>query len=64
MIVLMRQIDPHARAVRKQFDDQVDAVVRREAANRENSLRGCRNQHLSRCHVHPAVELRRDARIH
>ena len=30
LIVLMRQIDPDARAVRKQFDDQVDAVVRQD----------------------------------
>jgi hypothetical protein len=29
LIVLMRDIDPEARAVRKQYDDQVDAVVRR-----------------------------------
>jgi Peptidase S46 len=32
LIVLMRQIDPQARVVRKQFDDEVDAVVRREGA--------------------------------
>jgi hypothetical protein len=30
LIVVMRQIDPDARAVRKQFDDEVDAVVRRD----------------------------------
>jgi Peptidase S46 len=30
MIVLMRQIDPDARVFRKQFDDQVDAVVRQD----------------------------------
>ena len=30
LIVLMRQIDPDARVVRKQFDDQVDAVVRQD----------------------------------
>jgi len=30
LIVLMRDIDPEARAVRKQYDDQVDAVVRRD----------------------------------
>jgi hypothetical protein len=28
LIVLMREIDPDARAVRKRFDDEVDAVVR------------------------------------
>jgi hypothetical protein len=33
LIVLMRQIDPQARVVRKQFDDQVDAVVRRDGGN-------------------------------
>ncbi len=32
LIVLMRQIDPQARVVRKQFDDEVDAVVRRDGA--------------------------------
>jgi len=30
LIVLMRAIDPDARAVRKQFEDKVDAVVRRD----------------------------------
>ena len=30
LIVLMRQIDPDARVVRKQFDDQVDSVVRQD----------------------------------
>jgi hypothetical protein len=32
LIVLMRNIDPEARAVRKRFDDEVDAVVRRDGA--------------------------------
>lgn len=32
LIVLMRAIDPEARAVRKRFDDEVDAVVRRDGA--------------------------------
>jgi hypothetical protein len=32
LIVLMRDIDPEARAVRKQFDDDIDAVVRRDGA--------------------------------
>jgi hypothetical protein len=32
LIVLMRAIDPDARAVRKQYDDQVDAVERRDGA--------------------------------
>ena len=32
LIVLMRDIDPEARAVRKRFDDEVDAVVRRDGA--------------------------------
>ena len=32
MIVLMRSIDPEARSVRKRFDDEVDAVVRRDGA--------------------------------
>jgi len=32
LIVLMRNVDPEARAVRKRFDDEVDAVVRREGA--------------------------------
>jgi hypothetical protein len=30
LIVLMRSIDPEARAVRKRFDDEVDAVARRD----------------------------------
>ncbi|MFB3915442.1 MAG: S46 family peptidase [Terriglobales bacterium] len=30
LIVLMRDIDPEARTVRKQYDDEVDAVVRRD----------------------------------
>lgn len=30
LIVLMRNIDPEARTVRKQYDDDVDAVVRRD----------------------------------
>lgn len=33
LIVLMRTIDPEARAVRKRFDDEVDAVVRQTGAN-------------------------------
>jgi len=32
LIVLMRTIDPEARAVRKRFDDEVDAVVQRDGA--------------------------------
>jgi hypothetical protein len=32
LIVLMRNIDPEARAVRKRFDDEVDAVARRDGA--------------------------------
>jgi hypothetical protein len=32
LIVLMRGVDPEARAVRKRFDDEVDAVVRRDGA--------------------------------
>jgi hypothetical protein len=32
MIVLWRKVDSEARAVRKRFDDQVDAVVRRDGA--------------------------------
>ena len=32
LIVLMRNVDPEARAVRKRFDDEVDAVVRRDGA--------------------------------
>ncbi len=32
LIVLMRKIDPEARSVRKRFDDEVDAVFRRDGA--------------------------------
>jgi hypothetical protein len=32
LIVLMRKVDPEARAVRKRFDDEVDAVVQRDGA--------------------------------
>jgi hypothetical protein len=32
LIVLMRNVDPEARAIRKRFDDEVDAVVRRDGA--------------------------------
>jgi hypothetical protein len=32
LIVLMRNVDPQARAVRKRYDDQVDAVERRDGA--------------------------------
>ncbi len=32
LIVLMRNVDDEARAVRKRFDDEVDAVVRRDGA--------------------------------
>jgi hypothetical protein len=32
MIVLMRNVDPEAREVRKRFDDEVDAVVQRDGA--------------------------------
>jgi Peptidase S46 len=32
LIVMMRNVDPAARAVRKRFDDEVDAVVRRDGA--------------------------------
>ena len=33
LIVLMRNVDSEARVVRKRFDDEVDAVVRRDGAN-------------------------------
>jgi len=33
LIVLMRNVDSEARAVRKRFDDEVDAVVRRDGAS-------------------------------
>jgi hypothetical protein len=33
LIVLMRTVDPDARAVRKQYDDEVDAVERRDGAS-------------------------------
>ena len=33
LIVLMRNVDAEARAVRKRFDDEVDAVVRRDGAS-------------------------------
>src|SRR5205085_12021647 len=32
LIVLMRQIEPQARAVRKQYEDQVESVARRDGA--------------------------------
>jgi hypothetical protein len=32
LIALMRKVDPEARAVRQRFDDEVDAVVRRDGA--------------------------------
>jgi hypothetical protein len=32
LIVLMRTVDPEARAMRKRFDDEVDAVARRDGA--------------------------------
>ena len=32
LIVLMRNLDPEARAVRKRFDDEVDSVLRRDGA--------------------------------
>jgi len=32
LIVLIRNVDPEARAVRKRFDDEVDAAVRRDGA--------------------------------
>ena len=32
LIVLMREIDPEARAARKRYDDEVDAVVSRDGA--------------------------------
>jgi len=32
LIVLLRNVDPEARAVRKRFDDEVDSVVRRDGA--------------------------------
>jgi hypothetical protein len=32
LIVLMREVDPEARAARKRYDDEVDAVVTREGA--------------------------------
>jgi len=32
MIVLMREVDPEARAARKQYDDQVDAVEKRDGS--------------------------------
>ena len=33
LILLMRKVDPEARAVRKRFDDEVDSVVRRDGAS-------------------------------
>ncbi len=60
LIVLMRAIDPDARAVRKQFEDKVDAVVRRDgtivAKARFASERLCS---ASGCYLHAPLELRR-----
>ena len=36
LIVLMRDVDPEARAARKRFDDEVDAVVTRDGASIAN----------------------------
>jgi hypothetical protein len=33
MIVMMRQVDPYARAVRKRYDDEVDPVLRKNAGD-------------------------------
>ena len=33
LIVMMRAVDPYARAVRKRYDDEVDPVVRKNAGN-------------------------------
>ena len=65
LIVLMREIDPEARAVRKHYDDEVDAVVARDGGDhRQHSLRHRRHRDLSRRHLHPAAELRRRPRLH
>jgi hypothetical protein len=32
LIKIMKEIEPHARAVRKQYDDEIDAVVRQDGA--------------------------------
>ena len=47
LIVLMRNIDPEARAARKRYDDEVDAVVRRDGGeHRANPLCGGRARRL------------------
>ena len=40
LIVLMREVDPEARAVRKRYDDEVDSVVTpRRRPHRQHPLR-------------------------
>ena len=60
LIVLMRELDPAARELRKQWDDQVESVLRENGtliAKARFAVEGTRS--LSRRHLHLAPELRR-----
>ena len=60
MIELARPVDPEARAVRKRYEDEVEAVLNEERrAARQGALRRLRHQRLPRRHLHPAPLLRR-----
>jgi hypothetical protein len=64
LIVAMRAIEPDALAARKQFDDKIDSVVRRDGtliAKARFAQSGF--SPTARCHLHAAPELWRGERL-
>ena len=59
MIVLARRIDPLARAIRKLYEDEIDAPKHAgRAEDRAGAMEGLREDGITRCDLHPAAHLR------
>ena len=64
MIELAREVDGDARAVRKQYEDEVEApIAAASEKNRRGALRGLRHPCLPGCDIHSAPELRHGSRV-
>ena len=62
MIVFARSVDPQARAVRKSYEDEVEAPVDAAVGKyRAGALQGIRHQRAAGCQLHPAPEFRHRA---
>ena len=64
MVRLAAAVDPDARALRKQFEEEVDGpTAARPGGDRESALRRVRHEHLPGCDFHASPLLRRDERL-